>query len=98
MTPRHKVIQQDGPCWLARVDADDQPWPGNIEQLLLPRYGNGVDLVVLMMQLGKRNINSVWVEAGPQLAGALLQAGVVDELILYIAPNSWAVMRVDYAS
>ena len=40
-----------------------------------------------MMQLGKRQINSVWVEAGPQLAGALLQAGVVDELILYIAPK-----------
>ncbi|MFI0487856.1 MAG: bifunctional diaminohydroxyphosphoribosylaminopyrimidine deaminase/5-amino-6-(5-phosphoribosylamino)uracil reductase RibD [Yersinia sp. (in: enterobacteria)] len=87
VTPQHKVIQQDGPCWLARVDADDQPWPANIEQLLLPQHGNGVDLVLLMMQLGKRQINSIWVEAGPQLAGALLQAGVVDELILYIAPK-----------
>ena len=54
---------------------------------MLPRHGNGVDLVLLMMQLGKRQINSVWVEAGPQFAGALLQAGVVDELILYIAPK-----------
>lgn len=87
VTPQHKVIQQDGPCWLVRVDADDQPWPANIEQLLLPQHGNGVDLVLLMMQLGKRQINSIWVEAGPQLAGALLQAGVVDELILYIAPK-----------
>ncbi|CFR09248.1 bifunctional diaminohydroxyphosphoribosylaminopyrimidine deaminase/5-amino-6-(5-phosphoribosylamino)uracil reductase [Yersinia frederiksenii] len=87
VTPEHKVIQQEGTCWLARVEADEQPWPANVEQLLLPRHGNGVDLVLLMMQLGKRQINSVWVEAGPQLAGALLQAGVVDELILYIAPK-----------
>lgn len=87
VTPQHKVIQQDGPCWLARVEADEQQWPDNVEQLLLPRHGNGVDLVLLMMQLGKRQINSVWVEAGPQLAGALLQAGVVDELILYVAPK-----------
>ncbi|EOZ7437046.1 bifunctional diaminohydroxyphosphoribosylaminopyrimidine deaminase/5-amino-6-(5-phosphoribosylamino)uracil reductase RibD [Yersinia enterocolitica] len=87
VTPQHKVIQQDGPCWLARVEADEQSWPNNVEQLLLPRHGNGVDLVLLMMQLGKRLINSVWVEAGPQFAGALLQAGVVDELILYIAPK-----------
>jgi diaminohydroxyphosphoribosylaminopyrimidine deaminase / 5-amino-6-(5-phosphoribosylamino)uracil reductase len=85
--PQHKVIQQDGPCWLARLEADEQSWPANVGQWLLPRHGNGVDLVLLMMQLGKRQINSVWVEAGPQLAGALLQAGVVDELILYIAPK-----------
>lgn len=43
--------------------------------------------MLLMMQLGKRQINSVWVEAGPRLAGALLQAGVVDELIVYLAPK-----------
>ncbi|WP_145513586.1 bifunctional diaminohydroxyphosphoribosylaminopyrimidine deaminase/5-amino-6-(5-phosphoribosylamino)uracil reductase RibD [Yersinia massiliensis] len=87
VTPQHKVIQQESPCWLARIEADEQLWPTNVEQLLLPRHGNGVDLVLLMMQLGKRQINSVWVEAGPQLAGALLQAGVVDELIVYIAPK-----------
>ncbi len=42
---------------------------------------------VLMMMLGKQQINSVWVEAGATLAGALLQAGLVDELIVYIAPK-----------
>ncbi len=38
-------------------------------------------------QAGKQQINSVWVEAGATLAGALLQAGLVDELIVYIAPK-----------
>jgi len=40
-----------------------------------------------MMLLGQRQINSVWVEAGAGLAGALLQAGLVDELIVYMAPK-----------
>ncbi|MEO5344691.1 MAG: dihydrofolate reductase family protein, partial [Gammaproteobacteria bacterium SHHR-1] len=31
--------------------------------------------------------NEVWVEAGATLSGALLQAGLVDELILYMAPK-----------
>lgn len=41
----------------------------------------------MMMLLGQRQINSVWVEAGATLAGALLQAGLVDELIVYLAPK-----------
>ncbi|WP_220683283.1 dihydrofolate reductase family protein [Pseudomonas aeruginosa] len=32
-------------------------------------------------------INTVWVECGAHFAGALLEAGLVDELILYIAPK-----------
>jgi diaminohydroxyphosphoribosylaminopyrimidine deaminase/5-amino-6-(5-phosphoribosylamino)uracil reductase len=46
-----------------------------------------------MMLLGKQQINSIWVEAGPTLAGALLQAGLVDELIVYIAPKLLGAMR-----
>jgi len=40
-----------------------------------------------MMQLARREINTVWVEAGASLAGALLSAGLVDELIVYLAPK-----------
>ena len=38
-------------------------------------------------RLGRREINEVWVEAGPRLAGALLAQSLVDELLLYIAPK-----------
>jgi diaminohydroxyphosphoribosylaminopyrimidine deaminase/5-amino-6-(5-phosphoribosylamino)uracil reductase len=44
------------------------------------------DLVEVVARLGALEINSVWVEAGPTLSGALLAAGLVDELILYYAP------------
>ena len=44
------------------------------------------DLAEVVTRLGALEINSVWVEAGPTLSGALLSAGLVDELILYYAP------------
>ncbi|WP_416777381.1 bifunctional diaminohydroxyphosphoribosylaminopyrimidine deaminase/5-amino-6-(5-phosphoribosylamino)uracil reductase RibD [Xenorhabdus budapestensis] len=96
VTPQHQVVQQPGQYWLVHTDSagsdkDEQHWTENIEQvvesIVLPTHGAGVDLVLLMMQLGKRQINSVWAECGPTLAGALLSLGLVDELILYIAPK-----------
>ncbi|ACT07912.1 riboflavin biosynthesis protein RibD [Dickeya chrysanthemi Ech1591] len=87
VTPQHCLVNQPGQTWLARARQDDQSWPDGVEQLEMPLHGGGIDLVGLMMTLGKRQINTVWVEAGPRLAGALLQAGVVDELIVYLAPK-----------
>lgn len=87
VTPQHKLIQLPGETWLARAESDAQSWPDSVQQLLVPRHHQQLDLVALMMLLGKRQINSVWVEAGAALAGALLNAGVVDELIVYLAPT-----------
>lgn len=87
VTPQHKMVNQPGDTWLARLAADEQTWPESTEQWVVPGRDNRVDLVLLMMQLAKRQINSIWVEAGAELAGALLQAGLVDELIVYMAPK-----------
>ncbi len=46
-----------------------------------------VDLAFLLHYLARREINEVLVEAGPTLAGALLEAGLVDEIVLYLAPH-----------
>jgi diaminohydroxyphosphoribosylaminopyrimidine deaminase/5-amino-6-(5-phosphoribosylamino)uracil reductase len=40
----------------------------------------------MMGELGTRGINELHVEAGAGLNGALLAAGVVDELLVYVAP------------
>ena len=48
--------------------------------------GGGVDLAALMARLAALQANEVWVEAGPRLVGALLQAELVDELVIYLAP------------
>jgi len=45
-----------------------------------------VDLAAVMSQLAQLEINEVMVEAGAKLNGALIEAGYVDELIVYMAP------------
>jgi diaminohydroxyphosphoribosylaminopyrimidine deaminase/5-amino-6-(5-phosphoribosylamino)uracil reductase len=52
----------------------------------LPAVGGHLPLVEVMALLGREQVNEVLVEAGPTLAGALLQAGLMDELIVYMAP------------
>ncbi|MFJ1299669.1 bifunctional diaminohydroxyphosphoribosylaminopyrimidine deaminase/5-amino-6-(5-phosphoribosylamino)uracil reductase RibD [Pseudomonadota bacterium AL_CKDN230030165-1A_HGKHYDSX7] len=48
--------------------------------------GERVDLQALMRWLGQNEFNEVHVEAGAGLSGALLTAGCIDELLVYLAP------------
>lgn len=52
----------------------------------LPGRGGLLDLAALLERLGALECNEVVVEAGPTLAGGFLDAGLVDELVLYVAP------------
>jgi diaminohydroxyphosphoribosylaminopyrimidine deaminase/5-amino-6-(5-phosphoribosylamino)uracil reductase len=54
--------------------------------LRLPGPGGKVDLGALIAELGRREINELHVEAGHKLNGSLLRAGLVDELLVYLAP------------
>jgi diaminohydroxyphosphoribosylaminopyrimidine deaminase/5-amino-6-(5-phosphoribosylamino)uracil reductase len=45
-----------------------------------------LDLAALARLLGERAFNEVTVETGAKLAGSLIAAGVVDEIVLYVAP------------
>jgi diaminohydroxyphosphoribosylaminopyrimidine deaminase/5-amino-6-(5-phosphoribosylamino)uracil reductase len=45
------------------------------------------DLQAIASRLAAIEINDVWLESGPRLAGAMLAAGLVDELVLYLAPS-----------
>lgn len=51
-----------------------------------PGAGNKVDLQALLSDLGSREINELHVEAGHKLNGSLLREGLVDEVLLYLAP------------
>jgi diaminohydroxyphosphoribosylaminopyrimidine deaminase/5-amino-6-(5-phosphoribosylamino)uracil reductase len=57
------------------------------ELLPLPDGAGQVDLAALMTELAQRGINELHVEGGCRLNGALLDAGLVDELLLYLAPR-----------
>ncbi len=62
-------MQQAGETLFARLRADERQWPESARTLLVPEHNGHLDLVLLMMLLGKQQINSVWVEAGATLAG-----------------------------
>ena len=40
-----------------------------------------------MAALAGRGVNEVHTECGPTLAGALLESGLVDEIVVYLAPT-----------
>jgi diaminohydroxyphosphoribosylaminopyrimidine deaminase / 5-amino-6-(5-phosphoribosylamino)uracil reductase len=66
--------------------ARNPDWPAGVEVLPLPDADGRVDLTAMMRELGAREVNELHVEAGGKLNGALLAAGLVDEILLYAAP------------
>ncbi len=89
ISPQAKVLQ-GGVSWIfaavddagraARLRADGH------DVIVLPDDSGKVDLAELLRELGRRQINELHVEAGFKLNGSLLKAGVVDELLMYVAP------------
>lgn len=47
----------------------------------------GLNLTEVLRRLGERFCNDVLVEAGPTLSGRFIEAGLVDQLIVYVAPK-----------
>jgi len=70
------------------VHAPDARMPRGVEtdHAPVPVNGGRIDLEAVLKLLAERGINEVQVEAGATLAGAFLTAGLVDELLLYVAP------------
>jgi diaminohydroxyphosphoribosylaminopyrimidine deaminase / 5-amino-6-(5-phosphoribosylamino)uracil reductase len=53
----------------------------------VPAGGGRVDLKAVLRELGKREMLSLLLEAGAELNGAALEAGIVDKMILFYAPK-----------
>lgn len=54
---------------------------------VLPDMTGRVDLAAMLRDLAARGCNEILVEGGAKLNGALLNAGLVDEMLLYLAPQ-----------
>jgi diaminohydroxyphosphoribosylaminopyrimidine deaminase / 5-amino-6-(5-phosphoribosylamino)uracil reductase len=57
------------------------------EVVVIPNGAGKVELAALLQELARREINEVHVEAGHKLNGSLVVAGLVDELVAYLAPS-----------
>ncbi len=67
-------------------DASSYPHE-NVEVHACPMQGDSMDLQEALRELGRREINEVMLEAGPRLGGAMLAQELVDELVIYMAPD-----------
>ncbi|WKE64918.1 bifunctional diaminohydroxyphosphoribosylaminopyrimidine deaminase/5-amino-6-(5-phosphoribosylamino)uracil reductase RibD [Gallaecimonas kandeliae] len=74
-------FQVPGPTWVVSHHNDHRDFPDHVEKHKLPEEG------FLKALLKALPVNSVLVEAGAELAGAFLAEGLVDELVLYLAPT-----------
>ncbi len=83
-----RLLSLQGPICLIHSQGD----AARVEQLRacgvhVQCFPDGVDLPAVMDFLGRQEINEVLIEAGPTLAGAALCAGIIDELVVYMAPH-----------
>lgn len=76
----------DAPTLLVYADDIVPDYADTVQGFAVRRVPGGLDLAAVLAQLATRGISEVQVEAGPRLCGALLREGLVDELLLYIAP------------
>lgn len=56
------------------------------EVVLFEADGGGVPLAALFAELGKRDVQLALLEGGPTLAWSAVRDGMVDKLVLYVAP------------
>ncbi|WP_153132161.1 bifunctional diaminohydroxyphosphoribosylaminopyrimidine deaminase/5-amino-6-(5-phosphoribosylamino)uracil reductase RibD [Dechloromonas hortensis] len=89
-TPLTARVLQGGPVLIAgAVDNAEKAAllrSTGAEVLILPNAAGKVELKALLEALARRGINEVHAEAGFKLNGSLLREGLVDELLLYLAP------------
>lgn len=87
LTPELKLFSHQSPIILVRLQVDDHPWPAHVEQMVVPEQNGRADLQAVVKGLAERGCNQLWLEAGARLAGAFIEAGLMDELIIYQAPK-----------
>ncbi|WP_059764018.1 MULTISPECIES: bifunctional diaminohydroxyphosphoribosylaminopyrimidine deaminase/5-amino-6-(5-phosphoribosylamino)uracil reductase RibD [unclassified Pseudomonas] len=74
-----------GPALVATCVPPAEQYRTGPECLVIPGENGQIDLRQLLLALAARDVNEVLVEAGPRLAGAFAEQGLVDEYQIFIA-------------
>ena len=83
---RGRVREGDAPTLYLHAPDVKPPRDMRAPRAAVPMKNGVLDLHAVMQVLAERGVNEVHVETGATLAGALLSEGLVDELLLYVAP------------
>lgn len=81
-----RLLDGEAPTLVAHADDVVPDYGPTVEGFAVPRRDGRLDLLAVLAQLATRQVNEVQLEAGATLSGAFLRAGLVDELVLYVAP------------
>ena len=89
--PSSRIIERDGQV-LVFGTQDDPARRAALEARsalveILPAVEGRIALKDVLARLARLEMNEVWVEAGPKLAGAFVREGLFDELVVYVAPS-----------
>lgn len=89
--PQARLLRAPGHTWIVTTVQDgarhDALVSDTVTVVAQSTQQRVVDLPALMRMLAEHQINEVLLEAGPTLSGAMLQAGLIDEVIIYMAPH-----------
>lgn len=90
ISPQARIFGPEAPTVLVTTVDDvavQRPYlDRGAEIWVLPTGGQDVLMPALLAKLAENGVGELMVEAGAGLNGALLQAGLIDELVLYLAP------------
>ena len=89
-TPLDARVLRNGETWIFSANASpvkiDAMKQKGVQVFSAINDTGRVDLAEMMKTLAEKEINEIHVEAGATLNGALVQAGFVDEILIYLAP------------
>jgi len=90
IAPGAKILTEGKVLLAAAIDHADKRKAleaRGVEVVVLPDANGKVDLAGLIAELGRREFNELHVEAGYKLNGSLLREGLIDELVVFLAPS-----------
>ena len=92
LSGKEKLFRSGGEVWIYTLNdneksIEDLSAAGAQVTVLENKNEKHINLVELMSHLADREVNELHTECGQTLAGALLQQGLVDEMVIYMAPK-----------
>jgi diaminohydroxyphosphoribosylaminopyrimidine deaminase/5-amino-6-(5-phosphoribosylamino)uracil reductase len=96
--PESRIFDSGGAMLFAAPEARESAQHLKVERV--PRGAGGLDLHAVIQRLTELEVNELLIECGATLAGAFFSARLIDELLLYVAPqllgaDAAPLMRID---
>ena len=88
MPSNARLLSEPGEVlWVVGDDIDVDPPTENVTVLKASRIDGKIDLAVVIGAIGTRDLHNTMIEAGAGLAGAFVEAGIVNKVAAFIAPK-----------